>query len=90
MRELLAELLLRQSGVGGARRDIFDPIGGHHLFPRNFIEAEDCGEAIKLEWQLMPQIESGPACRRQRSKPTSRTSRNWDRHAHRMIALWGH
>jgi hypothetical protein len=92
MRELLAELLQWQSGVGGARRDTFDPIGGHHLFPRNFIEAEDCGEAIKLEWQLMPQIEIRPGMSQAAIKAfyvTHKQELQDRRFAHRMIALWG-
>jgi hypothetical protein len=90
LRKLLAKLLQRQTGVGGARRDIFDPID-HKWDDDTYIAAEQCAEAIRLEWQLMPQIEIVPGM-----SPTAiknfyikhKQKLQDRRFAHRMIALW--
>jgi putative DNA primase/helicase len=92
LRKMLAELLQQQIGVGGVRSDIFDPSDGvFQLSPRNFLEAEECGEAIRWEWRLMPKIEIVPGMSPAAIKNfyvTNKQKLQDRRFARRMIALW--
>jgi len=90
LRKLLAKLLQRQTGVGGVRRDIFDP-PDRNWDHDNTMVAEHCAEAFRLEWQLMPQIEILPDMSTTAIKNfyIKHKQKLQDRRfAHRMIALW--
>jgi hypothetical protein len=58
LRKRLARALQRQADVGGFERRYLDAVNEQgHIIITDLLDAADCGEAIRLEWALMPKLD---------------------------------